>query len=190
MGVTIGSGCAAQVVATGGLGLPGSCGPSLARIEFDNWDFLSRLCYRLSSRRRETPLMKPGCVAPRFLLLIFLSPGGELAVVVRLPTVFFRWLGAIQNYLPLPYRMNGFGKVWPSLPVIESIFPRRRQCVRTGCPDTPSDGFVTMVREINHWPFTRLAYFNDLNKHIRIIYVGHSDVMFVSVVCLSLRESG
>ena len=34
--------------------------------------------------------MKPGCVAPRFLLLTFLSPGGELAVVVLLPTVFFR----------------------------------------------------------------------------------------------------
>ena len=35
-GVTIGSGRGAQVVATGGLGLPGSWGPSLARIEFDN----------------------------------------------------------------------------------------------------------------------------------------------------------
>ena len=43
----------------------------------------------------EASLMKPGCVAPRFLLLAFLSPGGKLAVVVRLPTVFFRWLGAI-----------------------------------------------------------------------------------------------
>ncbi|RVW15551.1 hypothetical protein CK203_077739 [Vitis vinifera] len=53
---------------------------------------------------------KPGCVAPRFLFLTFRSPGGELAVVVRLPTVFFRWLGAIQNYLPILYQMNGFGK--------------------------------------------------------------------------------
>ena len=50
----------------------------------------------------EAPLMKLGCVAPRFLLLILLSHGGELAIFVRLPTVFFRWLGAIQNYLPLP----------------------------------------------------------------------------------------
>ena len=65
--------------------------------------------------------MKPGCVAPRFLLLTFLSLGGELAVVVRLPTVFFRWLGTIQNDLPLPYQMNGFGKVWPSLLVTESV---------------------------------------------------------------------
>ena len=55
--------------------------------------------------------MTPGCVAPRFLFLILLSPGGELAVVVRLPTILFRWLGAIQNYLPLPYQMNDFGKV-------------------------------------------------------------------------------
>ena len=45
MGVTTGSGRAAQVVAAGGLGLPGSCGPSLARIEFDNWDFLSRCLF-------------------------------------------------------------------------------------------------------------------------------------------------
>ena len=43
----------------------------------------------------EAPLMKLGCVAPRFLLLTFLSPGGEFAIVVRLPTVFFRWLSAI-----------------------------------------------------------------------------------------------
>ena len=41
----IGSGCAAHVVVIGGLGLPGSCGPSLGRIEFDNWDFLSRCLF-------------------------------------------------------------------------------------------------------------------------------------------------
>ena len=68
--------------------------------------------------------MKPGCVAPRFLLLTFLSPGGELVVVVCLPTVFFRWPGTIKNDLLLPYHMNGFGKVWPSSPVTESAnFP-------------------------------------------------------------------
>ena len=50
----------------------------------------------------EAPSMKLICTTQRFLLLILLSPGGELAVVARLPTVFFRWLGAIQNYLPLP----------------------------------------------------------------------------------------
>ena len=59
----------------------------------------------------EVLMLKLGCVVPRFLLSIFLSRGGELSVVVRLPTVFFRWLGAIQNYLPLPFQMNGFGKV-------------------------------------------------------------------------------
>ena len=66
-------------------------------------------------------MLKPGCVIQRFLLSIFLSPGGELSVVVRLPSVFFRWLDAIQNYLILPYRMNGFGKVWPSFLVTESV---------------------------------------------------------------------
>ena len=80
----------------------------------------------------ETPMLKPGCVIPRFLLLIFLSPGGELSVVVRLPTVFFRWLGAIQSYLPLFYQMNGFEKVWPSLLVTESAknFPQTAPMLR------------------------------------------------------------
>ena len=68
----------------------------------------------------EALMLKPGCVIQRFLLSIFLSPGGELSVVVRLPTVFFRWFDAIQNHLPLPYQMNDFGKVWPSLLVTES----------------------------------------------------------------------
>ena len=58
----------------------------------------------------EDSMLKPGCVVPRFLLLILLSHGGELAIFVRLPTVLFRWLGAIQNYLPLPYQMNDFGR--------------------------------------------------------------------------------
>ena len=45
-GVAMGSGRGAQVVAIGGLDLPGSCGPSLARIEFDNWDFFITLSFR------------------------------------------------------------------------------------------------------------------------------------------------
>ena len=79
----------------------------------------------------EALMLKPRCVIQRFLLSIFLSPGGELLVVVRLPTVFFRWFDAIQNYHPLPYQMNGFGKVWPSLSVTESnekSSHRRHQC--------------------------------------------------------------
>ncbi|RVX04865.1 hypothetical protein CK203_019149 [Vitis vinifera] len=44
-GSIIGSGRGARVVATGGLDLPGSCGPSLARIELDNCDFLSRCLF-------------------------------------------------------------------------------------------------------------------------------------------------
>ena len=84
-------------------------------------------------------MLKPGCVVSRFLLLIFLSPGGELSVVVCLPTVFFRWLSAIQNYLPLPYQMNGFGKVWPSLLVTESVicFPQTAPMLRPRVPDNP-----------------------------------------------------
>ena len=74
----------------------------------------------LNANDGEAPSTKLGCVVPRFLLLTFRSPGGELVVVVRLPTVFFRWLGTIQNYLPLLYQMNGFGKVWPFFPVTES----------------------------------------------------------------------
>ena len=66
-------------------------------------------------------MLKLGCVIQRFPLLVFLSLGGELSVVVRLLTVSFRWLDAIQNYPPLTYQMNGFGKVWPSLLVTESV---------------------------------------------------------------------
>ena len=72
---------------------------------------LSLLLGLLNADVEEALMSKPRCVIQRFLLLIFLSPGGELSVVVRLPTVFFRWFDAIQNYLPLPYQMNGFGKV-------------------------------------------------------------------------------
>ena len=68
----------------------------------------------------EALMLKPGCVTQRFLLSIFLSPEGELSIVVRLPTVFFRWSDAIQNHLPLPYQMNDFGKVLPSFSVTES----------------------------------------------------------------------
>ena len=35
-----------------------------------------------------------------------------------------------------------------------------------------------------------LTSVNDPDEHIWIVYVGRPDVMFVSVVCLSLRESG
>ena len=63
---------------------------------------LSLLPGLLNADDGEAPSMKLGCVVPRFLLLVILSPGGELAVVTSLPTVFFQWLGAIQNYLPFP----------------------------------------------------------------------------------------
>ena len=137
---------------------------------------LSLLPDLLSADDGEAPLMKLVCATPRFLLSIFLSPRGELAVVACLPTVFFRWLDTIQSYLPLLYKMTGFGKVWPSLLVTKSAFfptddanveashpcdPRSCQMdacsqpklssgsvvpakdVRTGCPDTPFDGFVS-----------------------------------------------
>ncbi|KAL6327572.1 hypothetical protein AAG906_021862 [Vitis piasezkii] len=145
MGAFIGSGRGAQVVATGGLGLLGSCGPSLARIELDNCDFYHAVFSKnewnraflweleawvclasnlppglLNADDEEALMLRPECVTQRFLLLIFLSPGGELSVVSHLPTVFFQWLVAILNHLPPLYQMIGFGKVWPSLLVTES----------------------------------------------------------------------
>ena len=54
MGVTKGSGCAPQVIATGGLVFPGSCGPSLASIASDNWGLLSRCLF--DKRRVESEL--------------------------------------------------------------------------------------------------------------------------------------
>ena len=81
---------------------------------------LSLLLGLLNADVEEALMLKPGCVTQHFLLSISLSPGGELSAVFRLPAVSFRWLGAIQNYPPLPYQMNGFGKVWPSFLVTES----------------------------------------------------------------------
>ena len=80
---------------------------------------LSLLLGLLNADDKEALMLKPGCVIQCFLLSIFLSPRGELSVVVRLPTVFFRWFDVIQNCHPLPYQMNGFGKAWPSLLVTE-----------------------------------------------------------------------
>ena len=76
---------------------------------------LSLLLGSLNADIEKALMLKPGCVTQHFLLSISLSPGGELSAVFRLPTVSFRWLNAIQNYLPLLYQMIGFGKVWPSL---------------------------------------------------------------------------
>ncbi|RVX18507.1 hypothetical protein CK203_006460 [Vitis vinifera] len=155
MGAIIGSGRGARVVATGGLDLPGSCGPSLARIELDNCDFLSRCLFAenewnlsfphgeleawvcvahgalrcmllgqllltqdililalalslppglLNADDEEDLMLRLECVTQRFLPLTSPSPGGELLAVFRSPTVFFRWLDAIRDYLLLSTR--------------------------------------------------------------------------------------
>ena len=83
-------------------------------------EVLSLLLGLLNANVEEVLMLKPGCVTQRSLLSIFLSSGGELSAVFRLPIVSFRWLGAIQNYHPLLYQMIGFGKVWPSFLVTES----------------------------------------------------------------------
>ena len=64
---------------------------------------LSLLLGLLNADVEEALMLRPGCVIQRFLLSIFPSPGGELSVVVCLPTVSFRWLDVIQNYPPLLY---------------------------------------------------------------------------------------
>ena len=64
------------------------------------FEALSLLFGLLNADVEEALMLKPGCVIQRFLLSIFLSLGGELLVVVRLPTVFFRWFDVIQNYHP------------------------------------------------------------------------------------------
>ena len=81
---------------------------------------LSLLLGPLNADVEKALMLKPECVIHRFLLSIFLSPGGELLAVFRSPTVFFRWLDAIRDYLLPLYQMIDFGKVWPSLLVTES----------------------------------------------------------------------
>ena len=92
------------------MGVCGSCGLTLhvsgiaptAPGYIDSRSGLKFATWPLECNDGEVLSMKLVCATQHFLLLILLSPGGELAVVVRLPTVFFQWLGAIQNYLPLP----------------------------------------------------------------------------------------
>ena len=74
----------------------------------------------LSADDEEDLTLRLECVTPRFLPLTSPSPGGELLAVFRSPTVFFRWLDAIRDYLLPLYQMIDFGKVWPSLLVTES----------------------------------------------------------------------
>ncbi|RVX12435.1 hypothetical protein CK203_011823 [Vitis vinifera] len=130
-GVAMGSGRGAQVVAIGGLDLPGSSPVVPGYIDSVLVEALSLLLGPLNADVEEALMLKPGCVIQRFLLSIFLSPGGELSVVVRLPTVSFRWLDAIQNYPPL----------LPDERLREVVIPAKD--IRTGCPDAPSDGFVS-----------------------------------------------
>ena len=74
----------------------------------------------LSADDEEVLMLRLECVTQRFLPLTSPSPGGELLAVFRSPTVFFRWLDAIRDYLLPLYQMIDFGKVWPSLLVTES----------------------------------------------------------------------
>ncbi|KAL6325815.1 hypothetical protein AAG906_026644 [Vitis piasezkii] len=234
------SGRGARVVATGGLDLPGSLESELssrgargigvrgswglrccsgtpdsgyidsARLEFATWPL---------ERRRGGPDVEAECVTQRFLLLTSLSPGGELLVVFRLPTVSFRWLYAIQNYLLLLHRRIGFGKVrrqccrlaYPVVHVaagwIDTRFSTHKRVldsavapakgIRTGCPDAPSDGFVShgmrrlpmdrspfllRVTRCGSWLFvviackTRFTLIDDPGDYIRMEHADYPDV--------------
>ncbi|RVW32650.1 hypothetical protein CK203_076490 [Vitis vinifera] len=78
----------------------------------------------------EAPSMKPGCVAPRFLLLTFLSLEESLQLSFACQLSSFDGLAPFR-ISSSPYQMNGFGKVWPSLPVIESVmFPQTAPMLR------------------------------------------------------------
>ena len=74
----------------------------------------------LNADDEEDLTLRLECVTQRFLPLTSPSAGGELLAVFRSPTVFFRWLDAIRDYLLPLYQMIDFGKVWPSLLVTES----------------------------------------------------------------------
>ena len=58
VGAIGGLGYVSQVAAVGSLSLPGSCGPNLARIAFDNWGFLSHCLF--DERRVESELSSCG----------------------------------------------------------------------------------------------------------------------------------
>ena len=64
---------------------------------------------------------KLGCITPRFLLLVSLFPGGELAFVTRSPIVDSPWSRAIRNSLRLLWLTNSSWKVWTSLSLIKQF---------------------------------------------------------------------
>ncbi|RVW75832.1 hypothetical protein CK203_055084 [Vitis vinifera] len=121
------------VVATGGLDLPGSLSsrgargmgvrgswglalyvPGTAPVDpgyIDSGSGLEFATCLLSADDEEVLMLRLECVTQRFLPLTSPSPGGELLAVFRSPTVFFRWLDAIRDYLLPLYQMIDFGKV-------------------------------------------------------------------------------
>ncbi|RVX06103.1 hypothetical protein CK203_018631 [Vitis vinifera] len=154
MGAIIGSGRGARVVAAGGLDLPGSsfltgssrhgCAwlmglalyvPGIAPVDpgyIDSGSGFEFATWPLSADDEEVLMLRLECVTSVFLPLTSPSPGGELLAVFRSPTVFFRWLDAIRDYLLPLYQMIDFGK-WLYL----------QKGIRTGCPDAPSDDVVS-----------------------------------------------
>nr|CAN60960.1 hypothetical protein VITISV_013252 [Vitis vinifera] len=162
---------------------------------------LSLLLGPLNADDDEALMLKPGYIVPRFLLLIFLSPRGELSVVVCLPTVFFRWLGAIQNYLPLSYQMNGFGKsfhlqkasgrgIRTHPPMVLSAMVKERDKsvgLLLGIVSLPSplceDGEMWVMAGCCDNVQDLLSSVNDPDKHTRIVYVDRPDALWQSSGC-------
>ncbi|RVW81407.1 hypothetical protein CK203_035230 [Vitis vinifera] len=168
------------VVATGGLDLPGSLEselssrgargmgvrgswglalyvPGTAPVDpgyIDSGSGLEFATDLLSADDEEVLMLRLECVTQRFLPLTSPSPGGELLAVFRSPTVFFRWLDAIRDYLLPLYQMIDFGKVghvaarWMDTRfsthkgfLIQWLYLQKG--IRTGCPDAPSDDVVS-----------------------------------------------
>ena len=65
---------------------------------------LSLLLGPLNADVEEALMLKPGCVTQRFLISIFLSPGGELLVVVRCQLSSFDGLMPFKITFPSPTR--------------------------------------------------------------------------------------
>ncbi|KAL6320521.1 hypothetical protein AAG906_007600 [Vitis piasezkii] len=113
---------------------PSSCGPSLARIASDNWGLLSRCLF---AERRGLLLLSQGILTLGQALSslpsrCFLEESLHLSLAFQLSSL--DGLAPFEIIFFSPSRRAASGRCG------HLFFPAKD--VRTGCPDTPSDGFV------------------------------------------------
>ncbi|RVW70980.1 hypothetical protein CK203_050596 [Vitis vinifera] len=149
--VTIGSGCGGTFRAIGvtiGSGFQGLLLLSQGILTLGQ--ALSLLPGLLNAVDGEAPLMKPGCATPHFLLLIFclLEESLQLSLACQ--------LSSLNGLAPFRVIFLSLADEWLLEGVVIYVVVPAKD-IRTGCLDTPSDGFVSHVVAGPSSPYGRLS---------------------------------